>query len=881
MESGLYGGICLIKSLVVPEQRDDVLKQIEVGIEPHETVYKLLLTEYERSGRSIESSFSQSLKMCKAYFEMGVSSLITAKSSADLHIAKKRFEDCIGKASEVTIHLNGDIEIEELMDKLFVTKYHILAILYITRYFETIDMTTSNMNITAELHHKNLTITKSRIRHVWKELVKCQDIMSYVVSDGKILRSSFSGKLSTLQVSQKIRREFVLQLSEMSILLNVMFGKGFKVNYLLKKYLTRLEEWILNPLDEDEEISKSPLTTPQKSIRSAALATARPSTRSSTASMRSTTSSQRLLKSSRNITDKNVYAIATYQEKLLFTAAENYIQVWDISSSSANPNLVDTLLGHTNIVRSLVVFGDRLYSASNDKTIRVWDIPTMSISSGISPPASPMSSAETDNSPSLVATLAAHKGYVHTLLISDSKLFSMSNDDTMKIWNLMKPAYQSGPPTCISNLSFDGEWIFSWAINGNLLLGSTTENTVKCWVMSVDLQSHTHVATLQGHEGPVRNMLVHDNKLYTGSIDETIRVWNVSSSANLSLLYTIRGNPSFITSLAISGGRLFAGLGDKSVKVWHIAANINLNDRHSQEFHHMMSFSGHQQCVYALHTTTDRLFSGSKDGLLKAWSITVLPSFRDVNLPRGYFLSDDISISRDMVSRLAPENVPYMNEEIDDSVESLSDDAIASSLQEDDMSIKDEEELDLLEQPETNQEVEIPVEVEITDEQDEKDSPMDEPVSENKYEQKPEPPKRIIAAPPKIIPRSVEPVKLTETLEETKLKLKKTENVVEEETPLVDDSPTSVLKQAAVAPRTAYKTVSTRSVADTVAKIATISEVRGYRSAKADIMDMMKQSKLKKNQDSDSDRNIADNANSSRSIGANDEKSNDEDTSQR
>lgn len=76
--------------------------------------------------------------------------------------------------------------------------------------------------------------------------------------------------------------------------------------------------------------------------------------------------------------------------------------MWDISS---NYRCVKTLDGHTGIVLALTVYGNRLYSGSQDNKIIVWNI---------------------DEEFSMETTLEAHDNPVCTLAASRSMIFSGS-----------------------------------------------------------------------------------------------------------------------------------------------------------------------------------------------------------------------------------------------------------------------------------------------------------------------------------------------------------------------------------------------------------------------------------------------------------------------
>ena len=72
------------------------------------------------------------------------------------------------------------------------------------------------------------------------------------------------------------------------------------------------------------------------------------------------------------------------------------------------------LEGHTSGMMCLTLYGNKLFSAGGDCTIRVWD-------------------ADTHKH---LATLAGHTRCVRSLTLYGNKLFSGSDDSTIRVWNV-------------------------------------------------------------------------------------------------------------------------------------------------------------------------------------------------------------------------------------------------------------------------------------------------------------------------------------------------------------------------------------------------------------------------------------------------------------
>ncbi|VFQ85980.1 unnamed protein product [Cuscuta campestris] len=107
-----------------------------------------------------------------------------------------------------------------------------------------------------------------------------------------------------------------------------------------------------------------------------------------------------------------VYSITVHENMLFAGTEDGTILVWKFSSADAVPELVASLKGHSLAVFSLLVSADRLYSASGDKTLRVWDLKTLQC----------------------LQTLHGHAGAVMSVLCWESYLISGSLDNTIKVW---------------------------------------------------------------------------------------------------------------------------------------------------------------------------------------------------------------------------------------------------------------------------------------------------------------------------------------------------------------------------------------------------------------------------------------------------------------
>ena len=81
------------------------------------------------------------------------------------------------------------------------------------------------------------------------------------------------------------------------------------------------------------------------------------------------------------------------------------------------------------------------------------------------------------------------------------------------------------------------------------------------------LPSGTQIATLQGHTYSVFCLIVHNNILYSGSVDNTIRAWNLDTNECITALQGHTGSVDCLV-LVVHNSILYSGSWDKTARVW-------------------------------------------------------------------------------------------------------------------------------------------------------------------------------------------------------------------------------------------------------------------------------------------------------------------------
>jgi WD40 repeat protein/serine/threonine protein kinase len=283
----------------------------------------------------------------------------------------------------------------------------------------------------------------------------------------------------------------------------------------------------------------------------------------------------------------SVFAVAYSPDGRFLASAsqDKTVRIWDRASGET----LHVLRGHADEVYSLAYSADGKWLATggSEGTIKVWD---------------PLAGVKE-------MTLTGHSGWVRGLAFAPEGkyLFSGGTDGTLRRWDLSTRsgtillahrdsmramAYCPTPARggvivagssdgvlqihdltkVVRTLPAHAGFVFAIAVspNGKLLASAGLDRIIKIW----DTSTWKLRATLTGHLSDVYSLAFNADatRLVSGSSDRTVRVWDVESAQEL---VTLRGEVGAVFGVAFSpDGRHVASAGPSGVRIWDAGESL-------------------------------------------------------------------------------------------------------------------------------------------------------------------------------------------------------------------------------------------------------------------------------------------------------------------
>jgi WD40 repeat protein len=224
---------------------------------------------------------------------------------------------------------------------------------------------------------------------------------------------------------------------------------------------------------------------------------------------------------------------------------------------------------------------------------------------------------------------AAHRDFVHALAFNPQEnLLASAGYREVKLWqratNVQRAAYTEEAAASSLAVSPDGKWLAIGRADNSIKLQSLADPNNK--------------KVLAGHAGPVTGLQfsADSSKLFSGSKDKSLRLWNVADGQQAAILET----PQEVTAVALNldGTRLFSGhAGDNFIRAWTVpfeAPKPAEGDKAAEPVKPVIEMKGHGGPVTALSLLLPagtQLVSASADATWRVWEIANGNAVRNQN----------------------------------------------------------------------------------------------------------------------------------------------------------------------------------------------------------------------------------------------------------
>ncbi len=156
-----------------------------------------------------------------------------------------------------------------------------------------------------------------------------------------------------------------------------------------------------------------------------------------------------------------------------------------------------------------------------------------------------------------------------------------------------------------------GGWVTSvtFSPDGGTLASGSVDQTVRLW----DVSDGATTAILRGHTGTVYSVSFSPDgtTLATGSQDRTVQLWDVATGANIAIF---QGHADEVLSVSFSpdGATIASGSIDRTVRLWDVSTGTNT-----------ATLEGHIGYVLSVSFSPDggTVASGALDGSVRLWDV--------------------------------------------------------------------------------------------------------------------------------------------------------------------------------------------------------------------------------------------------------------------
>lgn len=304
------------------------------------------------------------------------------------------------------------------------------------------------------------------------------------------------------------------------------------------------------------------------------------------------------------------------EDKIITGSDDQLIHIYDTKTGKLRKRLE----GHEGGVWALQYEGNILVSGSTDRSVRVWDI-----EKGL---CSQVFYGHTSTVRCLQILMPTDTGKVENgapvMMPHKPLIITGSRDSQLRVWRLPEPNsrryIQTGPPAndadCpyfIRTLHGHTHSVRAIAAHADTLVSGSYDNTVRVWKISTGETVHV----LQGHTQKVYSVVLDmpRNRCISGSMDSYVKIWDLETG---SCTHTLEGHTLLVGLLDLRDERLVSAAADSTLRIW---------DPESGRC--QSTLTAHTGAITCFQHDGRKVISGS-DRTLKMWDIRTGECIQDL-----------------------------------------------------------------------------------------------------------------------------------------------------------------------------------------------------------------------------------------------------------
>jgi F-box and WD-40 domain protein CDC4 len=303
-------------------------------------------------------------------------------------------------------------------------------------------------------------------------------------------------------------------------------------------------------------------------------------------------------------------------DKILTGSDDTLIHVYDTRTGVLRKKLE----GHEGGVWALQYEGNVLVSGSTDRSVRVWDI-----EKGL---CTQVFHGHTSTVRCLQILMPEPTGAFEkgkpVMMPEKPLIITGSRDSQLRVWRLpeqgSKRYIQTGPPAndadCpyfVRVLTGHSHSVRAIAAHQDTLVSGSYDNTVRVWKISSGETLHR----LQGHSSKVYSVVLDHkrNRCISGSMDNFVKIWDLTTGA---CLFTLEGHTSLVGLLDLRDERLVSAAADSTLRIWD-----------PENGQCKSTLTAHTGAITCFQHDGQKVISGS-DRTLKMWNVKTGECIKDL-----------------------------------------------------------------------------------------------------------------------------------------------------------------------------------------------------------------------------------------------------------